>query len=306
MLSLTEGRPIAKSDGKSISRMLIGVVDPDEDSNEERIHEGGDYIGCGLCCDFCDNDECQEEPCCENCHIYYDLNESDEDAESLGEGYRKRVSALPNSKLVALPDLTGRFVEYIAGPSGVGKSTIAAGLAREWSKVNPGSPIYIFSRTNARDDPAFKGLKLKQITLDDTLVSEPIDISTEVKEGGSLMIFDDCCTISNDKIKKSIEKLMMDGMEVGRKLLCNCIITNHLINPNERGLGRTIMNEMNYLTIFPKRSGSVKQINYALKNYLGLDEHQIDEIMKLPSRWVRISKNYPKHVVYERGAYILE
>ncbi len=298
MLSLTDGRPIAKSDGRTRSRMVISILDPEEETE----HYGGDYIGCGLCCDNCDEEECQDEPCCDNCHIYYDMSESGSGDE--GEG-RKSISAIPGSKLVALPDLSGRFVEYIAGPSGVGKSHLAGGLAREWSKYHPRKPIYMFSRTDAKGDPAFKGLTLHQIPIDADLVAEPIDITSELKEGGALMIFDDCGTISNDKIKKSVEKLMMDAMEIGRKLDCNIIITNHLINPNERGLGRTIMNEMNYMTIFPKMSGSVKQITYALEHYFGLDKDQIKKIMDLKSRWVRVSKNYPKHVVHEHGAYVL-
>lgn len=302
MLSLTAGRPIAKSDGRSVSRMLIGVIDPDE----EREHTGGDCIGCGFCCEFCDEEDCQDEPCCDDCRIYYECSDDAGSGSDAPENGLMNVKAIPGSKLVPLPDLMGRFVEYIAGPSGVGKSHVAAGLAKEWAKVNPRKPIYMFSRTDAKDDQAFKGLKTHQITLDDSLIEQPINIADELTEGGALMIFDDCGTIGNDKIKKSVEKLMMDAMEVGRKLDCNMIITNHLINPNERGLGRTIMNEMNYLTIFPKRSGSVKHIKYALENYIGLDKEQIAKIMQLNSRWVRVSKNYPKHVVHEHGAYILK
>jgi hypothetical protein len=206
--------------------------------------------------------------------------------------------------LIALPNLEERFVDYISGPSGSGKSTQAASTAAEFRKIYPRKPIYIFSRTEVKNDPAFAKLKPIQIPIDEGLLEDPINITEEVTEGGALMIFDDCGTIQNDAFKKEVEKLMMDAMEVGRKLNCNMIITNHLVVPNDKKFARTIMNEMNTLTVFP-RSGSSQQIRYALKIYFGLTNQQIDRIIDLDSRWVRISKTYPQYVLYDKGAFIL-
>lgn len=211
------------------------------------------------------------------------------------------------AQLHPLPDLENRFVEYIAGPSGSGKSTVASELANVFYEEYPKIPIFIFSRTDPTNDPAFEEIldAVTYIPLNENLVQQPLDITTNpFLKQGCLMIFDDVTTVHNDLVKREIEKLLADAMEVGRKLNCNMIITNHLVVPNEKKLARTILNELNMLTVFP-RSGSTQQIRYALKTYFGLNNNQIEEILGLKSRWIRISKSYPMYVLYEYGAYIL-
>jgi hypothetical protein len=323
MFSLTDGRMIAKTDTRPTN--VLSIVDPDQVKQgsgkkvslkkKKPLKKKPIYKGCGgkhPCCRYCHRDYCQEEPCCDNCGIYYDVVESSESESSesdeggqighistIGREYTPRTG-----KLVPLPNFSERFVEYISGPSGSGKSTIASKLAEQFKIMYPTKPIYIFSRTDAKKDPAFQKLRPIQIDIDESMIDNPIDVTKEVTEGGCLMIFDDCNTIHNDKVKKEVDKLMSDAMEVGRKLDCNIIITNHLVIPNEKKFARTMLNEMNMLTIFPK-SGSSQQIKYALKTYYGLNNKQIDKILESPGRWVRISKTYPQYVLHEHGAYIL-
>jgi len=195
-----------------------------------------------------------------------------------------------------------RNVVYIAGPSGSGKSTFAANLIKAYLNTFD-KPLYIFSRTNCVHDPAFKGMKFMQIPINEQLLESPIDITQELT-GGSIVLFDDCNTIQDDKLRNSVEKLMGDILEVGRKLDITIIITSHLVIPNSKKFARTIMNELQSLTIFPK-SGSAQQIRYALKTYFGLSNQQIDYILEIKSRWITISKTYPMYVLSERLAYIL-
>lgn len=208
-------------------------------------------------------------------------------------------------ELIPTMNLDERAVEYIAGPSGSGKTTMAVLLANKYLKVHPEINFYLFSRTAWTDDPAFKKLKKPpiQIPINENLLFDPIDISTELA-GGSLVLFDDITTIQNDKLKKVVQGLVCDILEVGRKLNINIILTNHLICPNEKSFARTILNEIQVMTIFPK-SGSSQQIRYCLSTYFGLEKQQIDDILKLPSRWVRICRTYPQYVLYSGGAYIL-
>jgi hypothetical protein len=280
------GKPIAKTNKPN--SIILSIVDPDIIKQKSKKR----------CCKWHNPEFCEEEPCCNKCDLYSSESDS-EDENSDTEFHTQR-----GKKLIPLPDLTGRFVEYIAGPSGSGKSTIASGLAEEFRKVNPDAPIYMFSRTDAKNDPAFTKLKLIQIPIDESLLEDPIDITNEIEEEGALLIFDDCGTIHNDKLRKEVEKLMSDAMEVGRKLNCNMIITNHLIIPNEKKFARTVLNEMNMLTVFPK-SGSAQQIRYVLKTYWGMNNQQIDNILSINSRWLRISKNYPQYVLWDEGARIL-
>lgn len=208
---------------------------------------------------------------------------------------------LNNNKLEPLLSTISR-VMYIAGPSGSGKSTYASILIKSFKKLYPKANCYVVSRTKASEDPAFAKLKLLQIKLDESLITNPINI--EDVEKGSLIIFDDVGTIADRDIKNAVFHLMEDIMEVGRRMKLNIIITNHLVNPNDKKFGRTVMNEMQSFTFFP-RSGSTAQIVYALKTYCGFDAKQIAHVMKLPSRWITVFRGYPTTVMHENGVYIL-
>jgi hypothetical protein len=229
---------------------------------------------------------------------YSSNNDSDENSDDISNEF-----SMQDGKLEPRLDIYERSVTYISGPSGSGKTTLAVKLLRPYLKFFPKKPFYFFSRTNYKDDPAFEGLKPFQITVDESLITDPIDVVNELK-GGSVILFDDCNTIPNEKVRKTIDNLMSDIMEVGRKLDITIIITNHLVIPNEKKFARTLMNEIQSFTFFPK-SGSAQQIRYALKTYFGLSIKQIDHILGLPSRWVSVTKKYPVYVLYERGCFIL-
>lgn len=208
-----------------------------------------------------------------------------------------------DEEIEPLIDMEKRQVSYIAGPAGSGKSTMAVKMIKRFLKVHPDKPFYLFSRSSYKDDPAFNGMRVNQIMIDESLIKQPIDITKELP-GGAIVLFDDVNTILDDKVKKAVEKLMNDIMEVGRKFEVWIVITSHLVIPSEKKFARTVMNEAQTLTVFPK-SGSAQQITYALKQYFGLTKQQIEKIIQLPSRWVQISKSYPMYVVYEHGVYIL-
>jgi Cdc6-like AAA superfamily ATPase len=212
-------------------------------------------------------------------------------------------NCIKNIKLEPRLNPYERSVSYIAGPSGSGKTTYALNLIRPYLELFPDKPFFLFSRTDYRDDPAFKNLKPMQIPINDSMLTHPIDITEELR-GGSIVLFDDCNTLQDDKLKKAIEKLMNDILEVGRKLDITIIITSHLVIPNDKKMARTILNEMQSLTVFPK-CGSSQQIRYCLKTYYGINNKQIDNILSLKSRWVTISKSYPNYVLYENGCFIL-
>jgi Cdc6-like AAA superfamily ATPase len=224
------------------------------------------------------------------------LNITDKEKSSgLGNDLYFRDNILP------VPDLEKRQIMYIAGPSGAGKTTMISHYIDSFSKAFKKVPIIVFSRK--KSDPALDKKNVYWFPIDDRLIDEPIDITQEIKDG-ALIIFDDCNTIQDDKLRKSVSKLMADILEVGRQYNIYCIVTSHLINPNERKDGRIIFNELDNLVIFPK-SGNKYQMNYALTKYFGLDKKNIHRILNLPSRWVLISKGYPNYCLYENGAFIL-
>jgi len=273
MLSLGGGKPIAQIRGGKLNGEIVCIW-------EEK-----------KCCSK-HSEYCKMKPCCNKCNIY--------DVVMIG----KKLE-LKNGIMVPIVDLEQRSVNYIAGPSGSGKSTIASKLIKGYCSLNPEKPLYIFSRTNPKDDPAFKNLKYTTVPINqDLLIENPIDIKQDLA-GGSIVLFDDCNTIQDDKLKKAVEKIIEDILEVGRKMDITIFITNHLIVPNERRFARTIMNELQTLTIFPQ-SGSAYQIEQVLCTYFGVDKNRVKkEILSLPSRWVMVKKNFPRTVLHEKGAFIL-
>lgn len=230
-------------------------------------------------------------------------SESDSDSDECIDINKKFKSIkLLDGKMNPLLPINERSVCYIAGPSGSGKTTYAVQIIKNYLRIYPNKDFFVFSRTNVKSDPAFRGMKPMQIKIDESLIKTPINIETELTSG-SILLFDDCNTIQNDKLKNVIDKLMADIMEIGRKLKITIVITNHLVIPNEKKMARTVLNELQLLTIFPQ-SGSSQQISYTLKNYFGFNKKQIERVLSLKSRWVTIKKTYPITVLYDKGCYI--
>lgn len=283
MLTFREGsRPIAKIKGGRYDGEILFL-----DSEKDKYSDSDDSQDKCCRCKKCSK-KCQKIPCCKKCKMFGTFNDYFE---------------INDGTIVPLPKIEERSVDYIAGPSGSGKTTYAVCLAKIYKRLHPEKAFFLFSRTNYQNDPAFQEIRPYQIMIDDSIVQHPIDITKELSAGG-LLLFDDCNTVQDDKQKKAIDKLMNDIMEVGRKLNITIIMTNHLVIPNERKVARTIMNEMQTFTFFPQ-SGSAQQIRYCLKTYFGLSNKQIDQILKIPSRWITLHKNYPMCLLHERGVFLI-
>lgn len=204
------------------------------------------------------------------------------------------------SKIIPIHNNKSR-IHYICGSSGCGKSTMASKILESYKKENPKNEIYIFSRKS--NDIALDHLKPIWVSIDDELLENPIDITKEVEKGGCCFLFDDYNTIQDKELRECVSNLMHDIMEVGRAYNICCVITNHLINGDNKKDMRTIFNEAHTITIFPK-GGNIYGIRYMLKNYIGYDKSVIERILKLNSRWCTIYKHYPNYVLYENGAFI--
>lgn len=186
-------------------------------------------------------------------------------------------------------------VIYVAGPSGSGKSTFCAKYIENFRNIYPKSKFYLFSRL--KDDEPLDDLEPHRINLDDPeLIENPIQIE-EVEEN-SIILFDDIDTISNKPLLDSLINFENQVLELGRHRSVKILITSHLINGNNRKQTRTILNEMQALVIFPK-SGSVYQMKYTLKQYLGMSNVQINKSLAINSRWLYIQKIYPQILVSE-------
>lgn len=221
-------------------------------------------------------------------------------------GYKK-IKLDGDSYLEPVLDDRGRSITYICGASGSGKSTMTRGLIINFNMMFPDSQVYLFSKVNT--DPAFDDLEKKKIItripIDNQLVTDPINVLEDIEQW-SLVIFDDIDTITDKNILKAVNNIKMQILEIGRHRNIYCIVTSHLITTSDRAGTRTMMNEMHNLVIFPKGGGSVYQQRYCLKNYLGFNNKQIDDILNTSdSRWVWISKNYPQYVLTQKRCNII-
>lgn len=219
----------------------------------------------------------------------------------------RKITLSTRCKFEPTFDPDARAITYICGASGSGKSTLARSLIQTFHILFPKSPVYMFSRLST--DPAFDDLEEKgiilRIKIDERLINEPIDVTNDI-EHGSLVVFDDIDTINDKKLIAALNNVKLQILEIGRHNKIYCIVTSHLINTNDRNSTRTMMNEMSNLVIFPRGGGSAYQQRYALKNYLGLPNAEIDKILSTSdSRWVLISKNYPQYILTEKKCYLL-
>lgn len=323
MLSTEIGNPIAKIEEGHNKIKILGLVNPDnkEDAKELQKIKGGKGGKCKKiikkqkkCCKNHSNKYCNVigDECCDDCPYFSD-NESDSESDNekfiqnakkiIDEKFRKDFYS--SHKLIPLPNLEKRAVEYITGPAGSGKSTMCANLAQEFKKTYPEKSILIFCRSEVKNDPAYAKLNPKQFELTNDIVVNPIDIEKELNPKGSLCIFDDTETILDKKIHSAVEKLIIDALVCGRKLDCSVFVTSHLVIPQSgKHFSRNLLNEVDTVTVFPK-FGSKNQIEYALKTYWSLDKQEIEKIMKIDSRWIRVTKSYPRYVMYENGCYLL-
>jgi|ERR1700753_10840 len=267
MFSFDSGKPIAVIKGGTFNGEILFV-----DSEDSK------------CCGGCSY-KCSRQACCNDCSMCYDKMILPKDI-----GIEGDFQHIPNEK---------ERVIYIAGPSGSGKSTYASKYIEMYLKLFPHAKFFVFSRLN--DDEPLDKLNPHRVTIDQSLIEEPIDITQDVIPD-SIILFDDIDTIQDKKLQLAVNKLKADILEIGRHMNIRCVITSHLVNPNERSASRTLLNEMQTLTVFPN-AGSTYQIEYALKKYFGFSTKQIRSVLDMKNtRWVTIFKDYPQVILTEHRA----
>jgi energy-coupling factor transporter ATP-binding protein EcfA2 len=201
------------------------------------------------------------------------------------------MSQVPNTELE-------RECLYIAGPSGSGKSTYVNKYVKQYLRTYPGNEVYIFSRV-ADDKTLRDNDEIKRIPIDENLVDDPID-NSELED--SIAIFDDIDTIREKPLREAVSSLRNDLLETGRHHKVTLLCTSHLLM--DRDKTRTLLNEATSVTFFPN-SGQAYHVKRFLKEYCGLDKHQIDRVLRLPSRWVTIGKTAPMYILYDKGCYLI-
>lgn len=205
---------------------------------------------------------------------------------------------IDDGEILPIPNVFTRECGYIGAPSGSGKSTYVRNYAKQYNKLFPKNKVFLFSKV--KNDESLNGIKnLVKIKLDDDLIDDPIEVE---ELANSLVIFDDIDTLRDKEVKKSLKELQDDLLETGRHDNVHVLVTTHQLS-NYRET-KTVLNEAHFITVFPS-SGSSHQIRYVLKNYVGLDNKDINKISKLNSRWVTVYKHHPQVIAYENGCYLV-
>jgi hypothetical protein len=194
-----------------------------------------------------------------------------------------------------------RNVLYTTGPSGSGKSYHTAGFIKEYNKLFPKKPVFIFSSLN--DDKAFTGLKnINRVNLNSKNFTYT-DIKIDDFKN-SLVLFDDTDNISNENIKRQLKAIEDMIMDTGRHEKCFFIRTSHI--PSNGRDTKHILLECHTVTIYPATLGD-QSLKYLLQEKIGFSKMQIAKIKQLgeTSRWVTIfTACSPRVILCENGIYL--
>jgi hypothetical protein len=224
----------------------------------------------------------------------------DTDNQSKSNKGNNRDMVLKYGKFEQIPDIVNeRQTCFISGPSGSGKSTYCANYIEKYQKLFPKNKIIIFSAKP--EDPVLDRLGVSRFIIDESLLTHPIDMIQDLKEGNMLIVFDDCNSIANEKVKQAVTKIMNQILELGRSYKIYCLITTHVTNDGKAT--KLIWIESHTITIFPQ-SGNRYSMEYALKHYCGFGKKISDKILNSKSRWVTISKTYPNYILTDNECWI--
>ena len=210
----------------------------------------------------------------------------------------KCIKLPPESTFQLIPPEDKRFVYYIAGPSGSGKSYIAKALAERYQKQFPDRDVFLVSKLG--EDETLDSMKHKPIRLNvQKLIEEPLKNLEPLRE--SLVIFDDVDGFDKKQLD-AIQLLVNDIGTMGRHTDTSMIYISHILSDYKRT--RLLLLEATHFILYPAAT-SAHAMTYLLKNNVGADKNEITKMRKCGSRWICVSKQFPTYVVTEHSAWIM-
>lgn len=196
------------------------------------------------------------------------------------------------------PDPAKRFIYYIAGASGSGKSYIAKHIAEQYQKQFKGRPVYLVSKL--KEDETLDGMADKPLRLNiEKLMEKPMKDLEPLRE--TLVIFDDYDTLQG-KEAKAVQTLIDDICIMGRHTVTSILILSHHLS-NYKST-RLCLTEATHFVVYPQSTGA-HALNYFLKTYVGMGPKEVQAIKNTGSRWLAIHKNFPIYYVTETEAGLI-
>ena len=191
-----------------------------------------------------------------------------------------------------------RFVGYICGASGSGKSYYIAEWVKEYKRKFKNNPVYVLSSLS--EDETLDKIKPKRVILDDAFAKEKIDLEMY---RDCLVVFDDTDAIAEKSIKISVYALLNQMLNLGRHFNTSVWVVSHTPT-GTRSETKVILNECETLTFFPANLN--RQLSYLLENYAGLDRKAIKKISKMENRWITIYKHFPQVLLADNHITMLK
>ena len=293
MLSFTNGRPIAIiKDGEYNNKIVHLDVSAGDEDNSVYVEKITNGLSQKQIDELYNAIDTNNKPKNKKLSVLFDKLLT-------GNSTGSNSITIESGTVEPLPNFEKPFRMYVAGPSGSGKSYFVSQILEKINRVQPNRKIYIISDVNT--DEAFDNIKnIIRLKIDEKMLfKKPIEPAVFAD---GLVLFDDIDSIQNKKLSKLINILRDSILTRGRHENISCIVTNHLLT-NYKDT-RIILNECNSFTFFPK-SGASAGIKRLLETYVGIDKANVDDIFKLKSRAVTVYTNYPLHIIYEKGVYIL-
>ena len=192
-----------------------------------------------------------------------------------------------------------RQIIYVSGASGSGKSFRVRRYVDEYQKAYPKRSVYLFSAIS-EDDSIDKIKNLIRIPISETLIADDLTAS---EFENSCVIFDDCDTISNSKLRKAVMKIQDDILQTGRHFKVTAVITSH-VSTNGKDT-RLILAEAHAITFFPSNMPQ-RMLKYLLESYMGLDKADISKVKNMQGRAVSYIKGFPRCLVADKECLILK
>lgn len=223
--------------------------------------------------------------------------------EMLGEVEQKgstKIKLPPGStfSLNVNPDSEKRFIFYIAGASGAGKSYMAKHIAEQYQKMFKGRPVYLVSKLKV--DETLDSMENVPIRLNiEKLIATPMKDLEPLRD--SLVIFDDYDTLTG-KEAKAVQQLIDDICIMGRHTVTSLLILSHHLS-NYKST-RLCLTEASHFIVYPQSTGA-HALNYFLKTYVGMGPKEVQAIKNTGSRWLCIHKNFPIYYITETEAGLI-
>ena len=228
----------------------------------------------------------------ENVYLYDKIDKTFEGFESL--------ELVDNFHFQLIPNMNReRDCIYIAGSSGSGKSFMCAQYLKEYIRLHPKNPIYLFSYLN-EDETIDQVKKIQRIDIHD---KEFMSENLEPKDfENSMIILDDVDCLEDKALKNKILGFFKKILQIGRHgNISVCYLCHEITNGNET---KAILNESHSISFFPKTIGS-KKLKYLCDSYLGMNKEEINKVKNLDSRCITVLKSYPKIIIAEKDIFIL-